>query len=102
MRPILAFLLPLAVSCKLTHLKVKRQVNIDTLSGLGGGVIEGILGGLVGVTMRKKRALKVEDIPAKMNIPGAKRVRMLYGPYRLKAANVCISEFTTSHTNRRN
>jgi hypothetical protein len=41
--------------------------------------------------MSKKAALKVEDIPATMNIPGAKRVRLLYGPYKLKAANVCIS-----------
>jgi hypothetical protein len=87
MRPILAFVLPLAVSCKLTHLKDKRQINVDALSGLGGGVIESILGCLVGVAMKKKRALKVEDIPGKTNIPGAKRA-VLYGPYKLKAANV--------------
>jgi hypothetical protein len=34
----------------------------------------------------KKKAMKIEEIPAKF--PGAKRIRMLYGPYKLKAANV--------------
>jgi len=90
MRPILAFLLPPAVGLQLTHLKEKRQINVDAISGLGGGVMESILGGLVGVAMKKKRALKVEHIPGKMNIPGAKRVRVLYGPYKLKAANSTV------------
>jgi hypothetical protein len=48
-----------------------------------------MLGGLVCVAMKKKRALKVEDIPAKMSIAGAK-------PYKPKAANPCISEPTAS------
>jgi hypothetical protein len=30
--------------------------------------------------------MKVEEIPA--TVPGAKRIRMLYGPYKLNAANV--------------
>jgi hypothetical protein len=86
---------------KLTYLEDERQISIDALSGLGGGVIESFLSGLVGSAMPKKRAMKVEDIPAKMNILGAKRVRLLYGPYKLKAANACISELGASHTNRR-
>lgn len=39
----------------------------------------------------KKKALKVEEIPAKTQFPGAKRMRLVYGPYVLKAANVSLS-----------
>ena len=34
-----------------------------------------------------QKAFKIEDIKA--TFPGAKRVKLIYWPYKLKAANVC-------------
>jgi hypothetical protein len=37
----------------------------------------------------KKKAMKIEEMPPKF--PGAKRIKLLYGPYKLRAANVGLS-----------
>jgi hypothetical protein len=39
--------------------------------------------------LQKEKAYKIEEIKA-IN-PGAKRLKIIYGPYKLKAANVCIN-----------
>jgi hypothetical protein len=38
--------------------------------------------------MPKKKAYKIEQIKPLTPVPGAKRVKIVYGPYRLRAANV--------------
>lgn len=40
--------------------------------------------------MPKKKAYKIEQIKPKSPVPEAKRLRIIYGPYRLRAANVRI------------
>jgi len=52
----------------------------DTPSGA-----TGLRGGLTNLMLPKKKAFKFEEIKAKF--PGAKRVKIIYGPYILKAAN---------------
>ncbi|QDS77201.1 hypothetical protein FKW77_002619 [Venturia effusa] len=42
---------------------------------------------LASAILPKKKAMKVEEIPAKTQFPGAKRMKLVYGPYVLKAAN---------------
>jgi hypothetical protein len=42
----------------------------------------------------KKKAPKIEQIPPKFShIPGVKRMRIQYGPYKLNAANVCSAPY---------
>jgi hypothetical protein len=36
----------------------------------------------------KRKALKVEDLPSKLGVSGAKRVRITYGPYKIKGTKV--------------
>jgi hypothetical protein len=45
-------------------------------------------GGLASMFMPKKAAWKIEHMEPITGIPGAKRIKMIHGPYRLKAANV--------------
>jgi hypothetical protein len=40
----------------------------------------------------KMKALKIEDIKPKTTVPGAKRMRIVYGPYKLQAAGVRLME----------
>jgi hypothetical protein len=39
--------------------------------------------------MPKQKAFKIEEIKA--TSPGVKRIKLIYGPYRLRAANVCYT-----------
>jgi hypothetical protein len=66
---------------------------------LGALLSSGAGAALAAAMMPKKKAMKIEEIPPKF--PGAKRMRLLYGPYKLKAANVglcfiCINKFSNS------
>lgn len=40
----------------------------------------------------KLKALKVEELPSKLGVLGAKRVKITYGPYKIKGTKVS-SEF---------
>jgi hypothetical protein len=48
---------------------------------------KGGLGGLMGPTVRK--AYKIEEIPPQKN-PKAKRIRITYGPYKIRGANASL------------
>jgi hypothetical protein len=47
-----------------------------------------------GLTLPKLKAFKIEEIKAKTTVPGAKRVRIVYGPYKLKAAGVSLTDLS--------
>jgi len=68
--------LPLAISAAVVRLD-ERQLS-------------GLAGTLASLALPKRSALKVEKIPTKLNVPGSMRVRLLYGPYKLKAANSTV------------
>ena len=38
--------------------------------------------------LAKRKAFKVEDLPSKLGVSGAKRVRITYGPYKIKGTKV--------------
>ena len=40
--------------------------------------------------MPPKKAYKIEQIKTQTSVPEAKRVKIIYGPYKLRAANVGI------------
>jgi hypothetical protein len=40
----------------------------------------------------KLKAFKIDELPSEAKIPGAKRIRVIYGPYKIKAANVCVQQ----------
>jgi hypothetical protein len=48
------------------------------------------MGGMAALFIPPKKAYKIEQIKPLTPVPGAKRMKILYGPYRLKAANVSI------------
>jgi hypothetical protein len=41
-------------------------------------------------SLSKLKALKVEDLPSKLAVSGAKRVRITYGPYKIKGTKVSL------------
>lgn len=47
-----------------------------------------LAGPLSSLFMSKKKAYKIENIAAVTGVPQAKRIRITYGPYKVKAANV--------------
>ena len=49
-------------------------------------MLGGLLGGLLGSSMGKKKAVKIEQLPAQY--PNAKKIRMYWGPLKVKGANV--------------
>jgi hypothetical protein len=51
--------------------------------------LKGIMGSLGGA-MPKQKALKVESIQSTTKVPGAKRIKLIYGPYTIKGTNVSI------------
>jgi hypothetical protein len=55
------------------------------ISSIAKSLPKGGLAGLLNPTVLK--AMKIEEIPPK-RMPDAKRIRLTYGPYKIKAANV--------------
>ena len=47
-----------------------------------------MLNELIQTFMPARKAYKVEKIQTVTGVPGAKRLRIIYGPYKLRAANV--------------
>jgi hypothetical protein len=48
------------------------------------------MGGLAAAFLPARKAFKIEKIAPQTNVPGAKRIKIIYGPYKLKAANVSL------------
>jgi hypothetical protein len=48
--------------------------------------------GMIGAFVPARKAYKIEQMKLETKVPGAKRVKVIYGPYKLQAANVgsCI------------
>lgn len=69
---------------------IAERQTPETGGSLGALATPGAFG-LASAMLPKKKAMKVEEIPAKTQFPGAKRMRLVYGPYVLKAANVSSS-----------
>jgi hypothetical protein len=42
----------------------------------------------LGKLLPKRKALKVENLPSKLAVAGAKRVKITYGPYVIKGTKV--------------
>jgi len=73
--------LPLVVSGAVVKLEPRQS---GAAAPDGGSLFSG---GFANLMLPKKKAMKVEDIKTVLGIPGAKRIRMVYGPYKLGAAN---------------
>jgi hypothetical protein len=65
------------------HLEPRQEGGLS-------GPAAALLSSLTSGNIPKRKAIKIEEIKA--TIPGAKRVRIVYGPYVLKAANVGLTE----------
>jgi hypothetical protein len=61
-----------------------RQFNSGT--GMLGG-LSSLLGALSDGAMPKTKAVKIQELTPRN--PGAKRVRMTWGPYKIRGVNVC-------------
>jgi hypothetical protein len=60
-----------------------------SLGGIFGGVSMPTGGGLLNMLVpATQKAMKIEEMPSRLH-PGAKRVKMTYGPYKLRASSVC-------------
>jgi len=79
--------LPRAFEAGADQRSAERQTP-ESGGTLGALAASGAGAALAAAFLPKKKAMKIEEIPAKF--PGAKRMRLLYGPYVLKAANVSL------------
>jgi hypothetical protein len=70
--------------------RCKSSANLFTEPRQAGG-LAGIAGSITSLTTPKVKAFKIEEIKAQTTVPGAKRVRIVYGPYKLKAAGVRLT-----------
>jgi hypothetical protein len=48
------------------------------------------MGGMASLFIPPKKAFKIEHMKPLTDVPGAKRIKIIYGPYKLKAANVSL------------
>lgn len=81
MKFLLALLLPIVTNGAAIGVETRQ---VASSAGGGGSAFRGG----AALLMPKKKALKVEQITPKF--PGAKRIRLIYGPYILKAANSTV------------
>lgn len=66
--------------------------TVSTYKGWGDDFLRNFLSGVAPAVLPKNAALKIEVIPTVLGIPGSRRIKYRYGPYKLKAANVyCLS-----------
>ncbi|TID18936.1 putative amidase [Venturia nashicola] len=78
------FVLPIVANSAVVQLATRQSPA--TGGSLASLATPGALA-LASTLLPKKKAMKIEEIPAKTEHPGAKRIKLVYGPYVLRAAN---------------
>jgi hypothetical protein len=73
-------------------------VDIGTLLPIFASIHALMVGTEPRQSSQKMKALKIEDIKPQTKVPGSKRIRILYGPYKLRAANVSLMPFLTLYS----